>query len=124
MVIYGVARELAEAEGLPPDWLNDAVKGLLPGADPDAREVLNVPGLRVSVSSPRYLLALKVQAARIDRDSDDIRFLAREAGASTAEEVLRIAEEVIGTTRLMPKARYIIEELFPPGPTGSPTQGG
>ena len=46
-------------EKLPAGWLNDGVKGLLPGGtDP----------------SPHYLLALKVQAARIDRDQDDIRF--------------------------------------------------
>ena len=54
--------------------------------------VLDLPGITVSVPSPHYLLALKVQAARIDRDQDDIRFLARETGAKTADDVLRIAE--------------------------------
>lgn len=62
--------------------------------------------------SARYLLALKVQAARIDRDSDDILLLAGEVGATSADEVLRIAEEVIGANRLQPKAQFFIEELF------------
>ena len=55
------------------------MKGLLPGgADRHAKVILDLPGITVSVPSPHYLLALKVQAARIDRDKDDIRFLARE----------------------------------------------
>lgn len=111
--IYEAARAVARAhENLPDDWLNDAVKGLLPGTDPDARVLLEVPGLNVSVPSPRYLLALKVQAARIDRDIDDISILARACGATTADEVLDIAADVIGANRLQPKAQFLIQELF------------
>ena len=29
-LVYEQARQLADERGLPPDWLNDAVKGLLP----------------------------------------------------------------------------------------------
>ena len=57
-----------------------------------------------------------VQAARIDRDQDDIRFLARETGAKTADDVLRIAEQVIGSNRLLPKAQFIVQEMFPEDP--------
>jgi hypothetical protein len=114
-VIYEAARRVASRHGrLPDDWLNDSVKGLLPaGADQHAKVILDLPGITVTVPSPRYLLALKVQAARIDRDQDDIRFLAREAGAKTADDVLRIAEQVIGTSRLLPKAQFIVQEMFP-----------
>jgi hypothetical protein len=67
-------------------------KGLLPaGAGQHAKVVLDLPGVTVTVPSPRCLLALKVQAARIDRDQDDMRFLAREAGAKTADDVLQRA---------------------------------
>lgn len=82
--------------------------------------VLDLPGVTVSVPSPHYLLALKVQAAPIDRDQDDIRFLAREAGAKTADDVLRIAEQVIGSARLLPKAQFIVQEMFPEDPATSP----
>ncbi len=85
-----------------------------------ARVVLDLPGITVTVPSPHYLLALKVQAARIDRDQDDIRFLAREAGAKTADDVLKIAEQVIGPSRLLPKAQFIVQEMFPTGPPESP----
>lgn len=75
----------------------------------------------LTVPSPRYLLALKVQAARIDRDQDDIRFLAREAGAKTADDVLRTAEQVIGSNRLLRKAQFIVQEMFPDPPEPPPS---
>lgn len=111
--IYAAARRVGARHGLPDSWLNDAVKGLLPGSDPDAREVLSLPGLRVSVPSPRYLLALKVYAARADRDEDDIRFLARQCDAHTAEQVLAITEGVMGDRALLPKSQFIVEQMFP-----------
>jgi hypothetical protein len=121
-VIYEAARRVASRHGhLPEDWLNDSVKGLLPaGADQHAKVILDLPGITVTVPSPHYLLALKVQAARIDRDQDDIRFLARETGAKTADDVLRIAEQVIGSNRLLPKAQFIVQEMFPADPAESP----
>ena len=60
--------------------------------------------------------AVIYEAARIDRDQDDIRFLARETGAKTADDVLRIAEQVIGSNRLLPKAQFIVQEMFPEDP--------
>ncbi len=113
-VVYEAARQVAARySGLPDVWLNDAVKGLLPGPDPDARVILEAPGIAVSVPSARYLLALKVQAARTDRDDDDIRFLANECGVSTADAVIDIAEAVIGANRLGPKSQFIVQEMFP-----------
>lgn len=113
--IYQAARRVAAHHKLPDDWLNDAVKGLLPGPDPQSRPVLDVPGLRVSVPSARYLLALKVAAARVDRDADDIRFLAEECGLRTAEEIIDLTERIMnGRQPLLPKAQFLIEEMFPP----------
>ncbi len=113
--IYEAARAVADRHpGLPADWLNDGVKGLLPaGAEAGVIVVLDEPGITVSVPSAEYLLALKVQAARIDRDQDDIRVLAREAGVTTAAEVLAVAERVIGASRLLPKAQFLVQVMFP-----------
>jgi hypothetical protein len=60
--IYAAAERVAERRGLPAGWLNDGVKGFLAGPDPCAAPVLERPGLRVLVASPRILLALKVVA--------------------------------------------------------------
>lgn len=112
--VYDAAARVAVRHGLPGGWLNDAVKGLLPGSDPQARPILEVPGLRVSVPSARYLLALKVAAARVDRDADDIRVLAEACGLRTADEIIALTDEVMGGRQpLLPKAQFLIEEMFP-----------
>jgi len=110
-VIYELAGKLAEERGLPDGWLNDAVKGFLTGADPDAALVLEVDGLRVSTASPRILLAMKVLSHRVGEDEEDVRLLARELELGDASEVLALAEAVYGD-RLDVAARFFVEELF------------
>ncbi len=110
--IRAAADLVGRQHNLPPGWLNDAVKGFLPGADPRQRAVLSAPGIEVSVPSPDYLLALKVAAARVDRDADDIRTLAGLCGAASADEVLAITERVMGRRTLLPKVQFLIEEMF------------
>lgn len=111
LAIYQAAADVGDRLGLPVGWLNDAVKGFLPGTDPAAAPVLDVPGLRCMAASPRLLLALKVLAHRVGEDEDDVRLLARELGLDTADEVLAVAEEVFGD-RLEPAARFFVEELL------------
>jgi hypothetical protein len=110
MVVYEMAREVGEALGLPNGWLNDAVKGFLV-EDPDARPVLELPGLRCLVASPRMLLALKVLAHRVGEDEDDVRFLARLLDLEHAEDVLAVAEGVFGD-KLDAAARFFVQEIF------------
>lgn len=113
-LIYEVAQAIARRHALDPGWLNDGVKGLLPGADPDARELVEVPGLRVTVPSPEYLLALKVAAARVDRDADDIRALAHLCGLRSSQDVLDLTVRIIGPLRPLPaKVQFLVEEMFP-----------
>lgn len=110
--IYDAAEEVALELGLPPGWLNDAVKGFLAGPDPEAAPVLDVPGLRCLAASPRMLLALKVLAHRVGEDEGDVLLLARELGLDRAAEILAVAEDVFGD-RLDVAARFFVEELFP-----------
>jgi hypothetical protein len=109
--IYAAADEVGDELGLPPGWLNDGVKGFVAGADDAASPVLEAPGLRVLVASPRILLAMKVLAHRIGEDDEDVRLLARELGLQRADEVLAVAEQVYGD-RLDAAARFFVEELF------------
>ncbi len=87
---------MAEELGLPVGWLNDAVKAFLGGEDPHAAPVLDVPGLRCLVASPRMLLALEVLAHRVGEDEDDVRVLAAALGLSTRDEVLDIVTHIFG----------------------------
>lgn len=111
IAVYEAADQVAGERGLPPGWLNDAVKGFLSGPDPEAASVLDVPGLRAMAASARILLALKVLAHRVGEDEDDVRLLARELGLTHAEQVLALAEETFGD-RLEPAARFFVEQLF------------
>lgn len=110
-VVYQAAAAVAEERGLEPGWLNDAVKGYLEGDDPAATQVLDLPGLRCLVASPRILLALKVLAHRVGEDEEDVRLLAGELGLERAKDILAVAEETFGD-RLDPAARFFVEELF------------
>lgn len=109
--VYAAADEVGDELGLPPGWLNDGVKGFVAGPDDAAATVLEVPGLRVLVASPRILLAMKVLAHRIGEDDEDIRLLASELGLTDAASVLAVAEQVYGD-RLDVAARFFVEELF------------
>lgn len=109
--IYRAADEVAAELGLPAGWLNDGVKGFVAGPDAGATAVLEVPGLRVLVASPRILLAMKVLAHRLGEDDDDVRLLAGELRLQSAQAVLDVAEEVYGD-RLDPAARFFVQELF------------
>jgi hypothetical protein len=86
------AASVAEQEGLDPDWLNDAVKGFLPGPDPNAVRYFEAPGLLVDVASAEYLLAMKLFSSRVEADADDIALLYREVGYHTVEEGARGAK--------------------------------
>lgn len=110
-LVYEAAAVVAERLGLPPGWLNDAVKGFLEGDDPAAAPVLDLPGLRCLAASPETLLALKVLAHRVGEDEDDVRLLAAELGLEDADGILAVAERVYGD-RLDPAARFFVEEMF------------
>ena len=109
--IYEAARVVAEDLNLPEQWLNDAVKLFLRGQDPAPIPVLDEPGLRVMAASPRYLLALKLLAARRE-DEADIRFLIGLLGIQTVDEALEIVQNIYPATQLLPKTRFILEEIL------------
>lgn len=112
-VVYEAAASVGEDRGLPPGWLNDAVKGFLAGEDPFAAPVLDLPGLRCLTASPETLLALKILAHRVGEDEADLRLLADKLGLASSDEVLAIAERTYGD-RLDPAARFFVEQVFEP----------
>ncbi|MBN2177792.1 MAG: hypothetical protein JW722_09120 [Demequinaceae bacterium] len=113
MAVYDEALAMArEKELLDPNWLNDAVKGFLQGPDPGKPQVIySNTGISVQVASPKRLLAMKVAAARIERDTDDILTLTTLVGADSIQEVFDIAHAEYGDL-LDARSRFIIEELL------------
>lgn len=112
MAIHDAATRIAVRHGIPADWLNDAMKGFLHGEDPGRQLVLEHPALRVFAASPRYLLAMKIFSARIERDADDIAFLLDLAGVTTRDEALDLVEEAYSRVRIPAKAALLVEAIF------------
>jgi Nucleotidyltransferase of unknown function (DUF6036) len=117
-IIYAIAARIAEQRSLPHTWLNDAVKGFLPGPDPNAKVLLDIAGLRATIASPRYLLAMKLLASRIERDEDDLRLLLAVCGIATVEQALEIVADLYGARPVEPRVGYLVAELLA-GPEGS-----
>jgi hypothetical protein len=111
-VVYDAARRVAarHSPDLPDDWLNDTV-GFLLGDDPAATVAFDHPGLRVRVASPRYLMAMKIAAARVDRDADDIVALYRLSRFESVDEVLDFVGRTYPHLQLAPKVQYLLEDL-------------
>lgn len=111
--VYAEAAALAAERGLPGDWLNDGVKGLLPdraGAEIGTR--FEAPGISVGIASAEYLFAMKASAARGAADFDDLRFLADYLGLRTATAALDLVERYYSPERLRPTTPLMIEDLF------------
>ncbi len=104
---------MADELGLEPDWLNDGAKAFMPGNDPDQVGVFEGNNLSVAAASPRYLLAMKLLAARVDRDQDDIRALYELCGFTTAEEGPHLLETTYPGHVIAPRAHFLLQEMFP-----------
>jgi hypothetical protein len=118
--IYDAAARVAEKLELPADWLNDAVKGYMPGPDTDARPLPEIEGIEITTASPRYLLAMKLLAMRFGEDEQDIELLLRECQIGTPEEALDLLQQMYPAREPAPKTRLFLEEILgPAGATGT-----
>lgn len=102
---------------LEPGWLNSAAD--IYAADDrkkgKSRILLNFPALLVWTPDPRYILAMKVLASRVDsHDPADIRYLINELGMSSKAAVLALVDEFLPSRRhRMPEeALAILDEIF------------
>jgi hypothetical protein len=109
--VRDAARAVAERHHLAEDWLNDAVKGFLPGPDPDARPYYAGEALNVDVASPRFLLAMKMFSSRVETDADDIAFLYRQVGFTTVQEGLDLVATSYGKRPVAAKVKFLLEEI-------------
>jgi hypothetical protein len=95
------------------DWLNDGVKGFLPGEDPGERRVVyDGDCLAVAAASPAYLLATKLLASRVARDEDDVLLLYDLCGLRTVEEGLDLVERYYPGRPIEAKVGFFIEDLL------------
>jgi hypothetical protein len=110
--IYEAAARVAEDLGLPEDWLNDAVKGFMPGEDEHARPVPEIAGIEITTASPQYLLAMKLMVMRFGEDDDDIQVLLHACELHKVEDVLDLLKRVYPSQEPPLKTRFFLEELL------------
>jgi hypothetical protein len=110
-VVRQAAMAVAERRGLAKDWLNDAVKGFVPGPDPDAQRYYQSDALTVDVASARYLLAMKLFSSRVENDADDIMFLYRQLGFTTVAEGLTLVEGVYRGRPIAVRVKFLLGEI-------------
>lgn len=114
-VVLEEARNVAEAMGLPPWWLNEQASAYVSTQRDDGkREVFDHPGVRVMAASPEHVFAMKAFAART-RDEDDLRTLARIIGITTVSAALELCERFFPSEPISPRSRALLEDLFETG---------
>lgn len=113
--VYEAARTVARRMRIPGDWLNDAVRSFLIGPDVDARQLREGSWLQISIGSPRYVLAMKLLAARAEQDQDDIRLLYNLCGFSTASEGLDLLEEYLPGRPVPDRTLDLLEAMWSSG---------
>lgn len=119
--VFRPAREIREAAarvalqaGLPPDWLNDGVKGFLSERGQFA-PFLELGHLRVMVAQPEYLLAMKCLSFRIGaefHDEDDVRYLLRHLDIGSYEKAVDAIIRYYPIERFPQKTLYALAELL------------
>ena len=78
---------------------------------PDAQRFYSSDSLIVDVASPRYLLAMKLFAARAEIDADDIILLYRQLGFTTVDEGLDVVEQAYPGRPIPAKVRFLLTEI-------------
>lgn len=110
-VVARVAETLADEHGLRPDWLNRRASQFYPVTGlPEGAVVIRREKVEILVGPSRLLLAMKLRAARLGRDNDDIAVLLRRCDIRSVEEAIDVLDEVYdGEEIFEPVARAIVE---------------
>jgi hypothetical protein len=111
--IRQAALRVAAKEGVPDNWLNDAVKSYVSdhGTFDRFRELSN---LRVFCADARYMLAMKCLAMRMGegfQDENDIRYLLKNLGIERYEDALEIIGKYYSTSEFPKTALAALREL-------------
>jgi hypothetical protein len=106
---------VAKKLGLPKSWLNNQASSYVSGRAGRGTPVFDRPSLRVSVTPPEHLLAMKVRAARALRDADDIEVLLGHLKISKYSEVVKIVTRYFPYDPLNEKSVVLLKEIMKKG---------
>jgi hypothetical protein len=106
-----VAETLAGEHELRPDWLSGQASQFSPANGlPEGAVIITRARVEIAVAPPRLLLAMKLRAARLGRDNDDIAVLLRRCDIRSVEEAVDVLDDVYGGEEIFkPVARMIVD---------------
>ena len=109
--VLEAAAEVADAEGLPNDWLNDKFAMFWPHhGKPDLSNIERHGTVTIQYAGPRVMVAMKMLASvRGRRDADDLVHLIDPAGITNVEEAIEIFEDFYRDHDIPPQALAVIE---------------
>lgn len=107
------AAAVAQENGLPADWLNDAVKGFI-YVQPEMTTWTEYPGLRVYAPPPEYVFSMKALAGRPE-DLRDLEALRDAIALTSVDRALEIVVRYVPARLLTPRVQYLLEGLFDDG---------
>ncbi len=108
--IWQAITYIASREGLPDNWLNVALNATI-SSPLSHQKWLEYPGLRIYLSLPDYILAMKV-ATSYPQDTEDVKILAEKLHISNAQEMLTLITRYIPEQLLTPEMRSLVEQSF------------
>ena len=109
---------IADEEGLPTGWLNDAVKGfvdVLPARRAFRPVIFSTEHLHIYTPPPEYLIAMKSLAARTGpehADAEDMIFLIRAARLRSAESIFKLVRRYYPDRPIPARTRFFVESIF------------
>lgn len=109
------AREIAARHDWPADWLNTKATMFLPPMRDEWVTIWEDAGISISVGAPRFLLAMKLNAARPGRDERDIAYLLAICGVGSPLEAAELFEEYYPGEMLKERAERMIQTVFATG---------
>lgn len=112
--VLEAAHEVATELRLPKSWLNNQASVYVSGRAGRGTPVFDHPNLRVMVTPPEHLLAMKVRAARATRDADDIRGLIGHLQLRSVSAAIAIVARYFPEEPLSDRSKMLLEDLFRP----------
>lgn len=102
---------LAREHGLPSGWLNRKANQFFPAHGlPEGTVLIARDHVAIVVGPPRLILAMKLRAARLGRDNDDIAVLLRRCDVRSVDEAKAVLDDVYdGEGALKPMAILMVE---------------
>lgn len=109
--VVDAVREIAREKQWPSTWLNNQAAAYTARNPDEGLAVFDHPHLQVMATPAAHLLAMKVLAARSDRDADDALILLQHLKIDTAEAVWQIIGRYFTGAMIPDRSRLFVDDI-------------